>query len=299
MTTVTPSVSVIVPTHGRPAQLERCVASLLRQHLPDDVGFEVLVVDDGGEPAAAIQARDPRVSLIRQRQAGPAAARNTGLARARGELGAFIDDDCEAAEDWLAALWAAHQRSPGCAYGGRVTNRLTGNPFAEASQLMLTYLRGYYEVAPGEGRFFTSNNLAFERDGLRAAGGFDARHTRAAGEDRELCDRWVDTGGRIVFVDDAVVAHAHDLNAVTFWRQHFNYGRGAWGFRQARVDRGSDRVKVEPWAFYRDLVWFPVREHGPRGLLLAALVVVAQAANALGFATQLIQSRVGSGTSRA
>jgi GT2 family glycosyltransferase len=164
---------------------------------------------------------------------------------------------------------------------------------------MLTYLRRYYQVASSEGRFFTSNNLAFERDGLRAAGGFDARNTRAAGEDRELCDRWVDTGGRIVFVDDAVVAHAHDLNAVTFWRQHFNYGRGAWGFRQARLDRGSDPVKVEPWGFYRDLVWFPVREHGPRGLLLAALVVVAQAANALGFATELVQSRRGSATSRA
>jgi GT2 family glycosyltransferase len=294
-----PRISVIVPTHGRPGQLRLCVASLLAQRLPDDVGFEVLIVDDGTEPPVALPEADPRVTLIRQPQAGPAAARNNGLGAARGQLVAFIDDDCEAAGDWLAALWAAHQRAPGCGYGGRVVNQLAGNVFSETSQLMLTFLRDYYTVAPGAGRFFTSNNLAFERDGLRAAGGFDASHTRAAGEDRELCDRWVDTGGRIVFVNDAVVAHAHELTAARFWRQHFNYGRGAWGFRHARLARGRERVQVEPWRFYRDLVWFPARTHGIGGLPMAALVVVAQVANALGFGVELIQSRRAASPERA
>jgi len=286
-----PRISVVVPTHGRPVQLTRCVAGLLAQRLPPDVGFEVLIVDDGSDPAVTLPKPDPRVTILRQPQAGPAAARNTGVGEARGELVAFIDDDCEADGDWLAALWAAHRRAPGCGYGGRVTNRLTANRYSETSQLMLTFLRDYYQVVPGEGRFFTSNNLAFERAGLMAAGGFDARHTRAAGEDRELCDRWVDGGGRILIVDDAVVAHAHELTAGRFWRQHFNYGRGAWGFRNARLERGADRVRVEPWRFYRDLVWYPVRTHGLRGLPMSALVAVAQLANALGFAAELIQSR--------
>ena len=294
-----PRISVIVPTRGRPAQLRRCVASLLAQRVPSGVGFEVLIVDDGSDPPVTVPDGDARVTVLRQPHSGPAAARNNGMAAARGELLAFIDDDCEAADDWLAALLAAHQREPGCGYGGRVINQLTGNVFSETSQLMLTFLRDYYQVARGEGRFFTSNNLAFERDGLRAAGGFDASHTRAAGEDRELCDRWVDTGGRILFVHDAVVAHAHALTAGRFWRQHFNYGRGAWGFRHARLARGGDRVRVEPWRFYRDLVWFPARTHGVSGLPMAALVVVAQVANALGFAVELIQSRRTSSASRA
>jgi glycosyltransferase involved in cell wall biosynthesis len=287
----TPGISVIVPTHGRPAQLERCIASLLRQRLPQGVSFEVIVVDDGSDPGVTLPGSPPGVVLLRQPQAGPAAARNTGLAAARGPLVAFIDDDCEAAEDWLAALWAAHQQTPGCAYGGRVTNKLPGNVYSETSQLMLTFLRDYYQVAPGEGRFFTSNNLAFEREGLRRAGGFDQRYTRAAGEDRELCDRWVATGGRILFVEDAVVAHAHELTAVRFWRQHRNYGAGAWGFRSARWSRGGGRVRVEPWRFYRDLVWFPIRTYGARGVPMAALVVVAQVANAVGFGAELIRSR--------
>lgn len=280
------AVSVVVPTFDRPAAVRRCLGSLLAQQLPAGAHLEVLVVDDGSAAPLALDTppRGGAVTLrvIRQDNQGPAAARNTGLRAAAGALVAFIDDDCEATPTWIAALLAAAARHPGSGLGGRVVNALAGNRCAEASQLLVTFLCEYYARQDGA-RFFTSNNLAFPREALLAAGGFDVRYTRAAGEDRELCDRWVDGGRRLVAVPEAVIRHAHDLTLATFCGQHVAYGRGAWGFREARARRSGAPVRVEPWTFYRDLLLYPVRRHGWRGLPMAGLLAVAQTANVIGF----------------
>jgi glycosyltransferase involved in cell wall biosynthesis len=289
-----PAITVIVPTYGRPGVAARLVRALQAQQLPDGEWFEVIVVDDGSPVPVEIVDDDgstPAVRLLRQARQGPAAARNAGLGAARGDLVAFIDDDCEPAPGWLAALRDAARRHPDCGLGGTVVNRLRHNPFAETSQLIVAFLCAYYRD-PSTGRFFTSNNLAFPRRLLRAHGGFDATYTRAAGEDRELCDRWVALGHRLVAVPDGVVLHAHPLTWRTFVRQHFDYGRGAWGFRCARAARAGAPLRVEPWTFYRDLLMCPVRTHRWRGVPLAALVVLAQTANAAGFFVEAVRARL-------
>ena len=291
--TGTPAISVVIPTHNRQRQVRRCVDSVARQHLPDGSAFEIVVVDDGSATPVTVDGADAAVRLLRQAQSGPASARNAGARAARAPLVAFIDDDCEPAPGWLAALLAAAREAPGCAYGGPVVNQLPHNACAEASQLIVSFLREYHRDGRDTGRFFTSNNLAFDRQALLEAGGFDRHYTRAAAEDRELCDRWTGAGRRIVFVPAAVVGHAHAMTLGGFWRQHFEYGRGAWGFRRARAARSGGPVRVEPWTFYRDLLWYPVRERGLRGMALSGLVVLSQAANALGFAAEAARARPG------
>lgn len=285
-----PALSVVVPTHGRPDAVKRCLDALLSQRLPDDARFDVIVVDDGSPEPVVVDEGHP-VRVIRQARAGPAAARNTGIHAATGAIVAFIDDDCEATPGWLAHLLRTSRRHPGAGCGGAVVNRLAQNPFAETSQLIVSFLCEYYSDS-STGRFFTSNNLAFPREPLVACGGFDTTYTRAAGEDRELCDRWVRLGGRIVAVPDAVVLHAHRLAWRSFWRQHFDYGRGAWDYRRARAERDGARVRVEPWTFYRDLLRYPVRVHGWRAAHLSALVALAQIANAAGFLVEAARSRL-------
>jgi GT2 family glycosyltransferase len=107
-----PLVSVVVPTLGREQFLRLTLRSALRQR---DVDLEVIVVDDGpSESAAAVVERfdDPRICLRRHRQRrGAAAARNTGIAHARGEWVAFLDDDDLWAPDKLAAQLAAAQEA--------------------------------------------------------------------------------------------------------------------------------------------------------------------------------------------
>jgi len=101
-----PTVSVIVAVHDVAGQVAQAIASLRAQTLPD---FEALVVDDGstdgsGPAAAAAMAGDPRFRLIRQDNRGLGAARNAGLALARGRWLAFLDGDDLFAPGFLERL---------------------------------------------------------------------------------------------------------------------------------------------------------------------------------------------------
>ena len=96
--------------------------------------------------------------MLVQPHGGPARARNLGARAARGRLLAFTDDDCRPEPGWLAALEAALAARPGAMVGGRVTNLLADNPFAEASQLVTDIVYAHYNAGPGDARFVASNN---------------------------------------------------------------------------------------------------------------------------------------------
>lgn len=282
-----PFISVIVPTYARPRQLASCLQSLAGLDYPRD-RFEVVVVDDGSEmPIEGVVARVRDrldVTLLVQANAGPATARNTGAAQARGEFLAFTDDDCAPDADWLEALAACFEKTRGCAVGGRTLNALPHNLCSAASHLLIDYLYTYYDARSGRAGFFASNNLALPTDRFRTVGGFDTSFPLAAGEDREFCDRWQHQGYPLVYARDALVYHSHALTLRTFWRQHHNYGRGAFRFHQARAQREQGRIKVEPISFYSGLLGYPFSQaRWPRGMWSALLLALSQLANALGF----------------
>lgn len=100
-------ISVIVPVYKVEAYLERCVESLLRQTYEH---LEIILVDDGspdGCPAIcdAYEARDGRIRVIHQENAGLSGARNAGLSIARGEYVAFVDSDDYVAPDYIKTLY--------------------------------------------------------------------------------------------------------------------------------------------------------------------------------------------------
>ncbi|MFC1578256.1 glycosyltransferase [Thermodesulfobacteriota bacterium] len=127
-----PFISIIIPTYKRPERLAVCLKSLSRLDYPRE-RFEVIVVDDGSrKPPETVIAEfqgDFDVMLFTQIHAGPATARNTGAAQAKGEVLAFTDDDCEPAADWLQTLAQRFAATPNCAIGGRALNGLPDNPF--------------------------------------------------------------------------------------------------------------------------------------------------------------------------
>ena len=86
-----PTISVSLPVYNGSAFLEEALRSVLAQDFRD---FELVAVDDGSsDSSAAILARYPEVTLLRQENRGVAAARNVGVARGRGAYFAFIDQD--------------------------------------------------------------------------------------------------------------------------------------------------------------------------------------------------------------
>jgi glycosyltransferase involved in cell wall biosynthesis len=107
------TVSIITPAYNAEDYLTETVRSVLAQTFGD---FEMLIVDDGStdrtaEIAERFSAGDSRIQLIRQSNAGPSAARNAAIRRARGRYLALLDSDDLWMPTYLAdqlAILAAH-----------------------------------------------------------------------------------------------------------------------------------------------------------------------------------------------
>lgn len=274
--------SVIIPTFNRPERLADCLEALAVQDCDD---FEVVVVDDGSEtPIAPVCEKfAPLVRHVRQENTGPACARNTGAAAARGRFLAFTDDDCRPRQDWLRQLRSAHAGVQGRMVGGLVLNGLAGNRFSSASQFLCDFLYDYFDAAGGHAPFFTSNNLAMDRADFERLGGFDVSFGRAAAEDRDLGLRWRELGGQLVFADQAVVDHYHHLSFGSFWRQHSAYGAGAVHLHRVMKARSVPKPRFESFPFYWRLMTWPIRKQGLRRIDIAVLMVLSQAAMVAGY----------------
>lgn len=287
-----PRYSIIVPTYRRPGPLATCLRSLAQLEPPPDP-FEVIVVDDGG-PGSLEEAVEPYrrrldVRVLRQAQAGPAAARNAGAAEARGELLVFTDDDVVCEPLWLTNLARTAVSSSDAALGGRTVNALPGNRYSRASQRIVDLAYEHYGGAGGP-RFFASNNLAVPADGFQELGGFDPAFRTS--EDREFCDRWVESGRPMAYVPDAVIRHVRPLTLGAFWRQHYGYGRGAFSYHRARVRRGRGLSGIEG-SFYSRLLREARSALARRDLDWLAAIVVWQLANTAGFVSAAARSAIG------
>lgn len=107
--TMTPCISIVMPCYNAAAHLGRSVSSVCAQTLSD---WELVVVDDGSTDGswselARLAAMDQRIRPFRQANSGAAAARNHGLAEARGDYIAFLDADDTWHTEFLAAMLAA------------------------------------------------------------------------------------------------------------------------------------------------------------------------------------------------
>ena len=195
-----PRVSVVVPTYNRAALLARCLRSLETQSL-DKEAYEVTVVDDGSVDntpeifRAFAQRASMNLIYMRGSHRGPAAARNLGIANARGEIVAFIDDDCEPAEDWLVKLSAPFDESKVVGVEGKVVRHRDCTPFTHFVENL-------------NGGLFLTANVAYRRETLKAIGGFDEMYPHAAAEDWDLAFRILERGGLITFCPSATVVHA-------------------------------------------------------------------------------------------
>lgn len=170
-----PRVSVVVPTFNRSHRLVPTLRSVLDQSFSD---LELLVVDDGSTddtPAVAEGISDPRLRLLRQSNAGGAAARRHGLEAARGELVAFLDHDDrwkpQKLERQLARLDEAGGEF-GLVYGRLVYLDEDGSTGAEIS---LPQFEGqvFQQLLVHHNFLFSMSNPLMRTDLVREVGGPD------------------------------------------------------------------------------------------------------------------------------
>jgi O-antigen biosynthesis protein len=249
-------VSVVIPTVGRPRLLAQCLESLARCR---PRAAEVLVVDQSGERAVAelverfsgIGAR--LVSLPRPNLSW---ARNVGMQQASEEVVLFIDDDCTVAEDWAGAAWHLMSADPDRIVTGRVIGTSPDVPSVREDEERHDHT--------GEHRceILYPNNMGARRTHLLEFGGFDERF-KGAGEDLDLCYRWLRAGRRLWFEPELVVWH-HDWRAPgelsllydRYWREQAVF----YGKHLRRADLG--------------ILWFVARDAAYG--LLALLQAVAR-----------------------
>jgi glycosyltransferase involved in cell wall biosynthesis len=283
----TPFFSIIIPTYNRPERLTTCLQSIAQLDYPPDQ-FEVIVVDDGSETplTSIVSAFQPQINitLIRQTNAGPASARNRGANQAAGRFLVFTDDDCCLTPNYLEVLEQHFTSAPDRLIGGQTLNALPENLFSTASQVLINYLYHYYNTNLDSAFFFASNNFAMPAEQFRSLGGFNTSFPLAAGEDREFCDRWLHHGYQMHYASTVQIYHAHKLTLQSFWKQHFNYGRGAFCFHQVRAHRSKTKIKVEPFSFYLNLLRYPFTQTAQhQAIQLTMLLFVSQVANVAGF----------------
>ena len=277
--------SIIVPTYNRHDKLAACLQSFVELEYPRDK-FQVIVVNDSTEISVETTIspflHQLNLTLLTQPNSGPATARNTGAFAATGKFLVFTDDDCTVAADWLQNLENRFVETPDCLIGGRTVNALPDNIYSTASQQLIDYLYSYYNAIGDRAEFFTSNNFALDAETFQKIGGFDTTFPLAAGEDREFCFRWLNSGYRAVYAPEVTVYHSHALTLRKFWQQQFNYGRGAFLFQQIISKRAANRKLQHP-SFYLNLLTYPLfHAPGIQKLLIAALFLVSQVGIAAG-----------------
>jgi glycosyltransferase involved in cell wall biosynthesis len=178
-------IAVITPAYNAALYLPDAMASVVAQAHPD---WSMVVVDDGSTDATAdIAARfaEPRISLIRQDNAGVSAARNRGLNAVTADAFLFLDADDWLAPDALMRLAKALDSRPGAI-------AVSGRPARVARDRSI-----YLMQAPPEGDllgrllvrnlFVNGGHLLIRSQAIRAAGGF--REDLSYGEDWEYWTR--------------------------------------------------------------------------------------------------------------
>ena len=171
-------ISIIIPLYNKEASIATALRGVLAQTYQD---FEVVVVDDGSTDGGAAVVEtfdDPRIRLIRQENGGVSAARNRGIAEARGEHVAFLDADDEWMPEFLEEIAALIAEYPECR--ARATNYIFNSngvksptilrkmPFTEGRGV----LTNYFEVASCSHPPVCSICVCIERALLQEFGGF-------------------------------------------------------------------------------------------------------------------------------
>jgi GT2 family glycosyltransferase len=258
--------SIVVATCANPERVIGCVEAI--QAGAAGRCEAVVVENRPGNSTVEAELRrrfgdDERIRYVEESRPGLSAARNAGLAAARGELIAFTDDDVRVDPAWVPSLRAAFAALPtvDCVTGLILPLELE-TPAQLLDERFANYGKGFerrtYSVADpppdqplfpyAAGHFGSGANMAFRTQALRDLGGFDpvlSTGTRSrGGEDLDICVRLLHAGGHLTYEPAAIVWHRHPDTYDQVHRQAFDYGAGLGAMLTKHVIAGPHRWEI-------------------------------------------------------
>lgn len=229
-------VSVVVPAYNSQKTIKRLLNSLLLQDFKG--AYEIIVVDDGStDSTALIVSEYQNTRLIKQVNAGPAAARNKGVSLAKGEIILFTDSDCEVFPDWISQMVLPFRQDPQV-IGVKGAYRTKQIEFI-ARFVQLEY-EDKYDMMKKEKYidFIDTYSAGFKRDIFLSVGGYDTSFPVACSEDIELSYRLSARGYKMVFNPEAIVFHQHPNNLLDYLKKKFKFAY----WRVKAVSKNPDKI---------------------------------------------------------
>jgi glycosyltransferase involved in cell wall biosynthesis len=192
--------SFVIPALNEAEGIERCVSSIA-QWVPEELDYEVIVVDNGSTDATASLAAAAGARVIRSSAGTISAVRNQGVAETTGEILVFIDADCALTPEWSEGASEALNvlgRSRLACVGSQVAP-----PSGESVFLWDYWFRPFVDQATAS--HIGSAHMIMSRDTFNHLGGFDER--LATSEDYDICARLEEGGGVILNLPGLRVDH--------------------------------------------------------------------------------------------
>ncbi|MEL6556398.1 MAG: glycosyltransferase [Cyanobacteria bacterium J06621_11] len=249
-----PLISAVICTHNRDQYLGAAIDSLLTQSLDN---YEVIVVDnastDNTAEVAKARLSNPKVRYIYEGKLGLSVARNTGAEAAKADIVAYLDDDAEASEVWLAELMAVFEQQEKVAIaGGKVT--LIWPPNATPPSWLSEELSGSlgaYDL--GDELVYIKNpsltprglNYAVRKSFLSSVGGFDTNLGRKgknllSNEEQHLTRLALQQELQVAYLPKALAAHNV---APARMKQSWFLSRSWWqGISESYREQASGRI---------------------------------------------------------
>jgi GT2 family glycosyltransferase len=251
--------SVCIPT-VRPDTVAAAVRAVRNQTYAN---WDLVVVGQGDESALRAEveraaAGDSRVRYVHLDRRGASAARNAGIAATNGDAIAFVDDDCEAAPDWLAKIDAGFQSDPaiGFVIGGLVCPPAERRLFAVCPSFTppdVVYDPISAQRVPPPDWSFVTASFAIRRDVAARVGPLDeslgAGTTFPAAEDTDYMLRLELLGVKMLATPHVVVHHTYGyrygVRAVYAHKRNYARGNGALAAKLTLLGdpRGQDWVE--------------------------------------------------------
>jgi mycofactocin glycosyltransferase len=255
--------AVVIPARDRANLLAGCLARI-------GPAAEIVVVDDGSRDPEAIAAvaREGGARIVRNDvSAGPAGARNTGIAATGAPLVAFLDSDTLPSGGWLDILLAHFDDPRTAAVAPRIAV-----PAGRGALAAYEAVRSPLDLGDGPGvvgpdrriGFVPAAALVVRRAALTECGGFDPG--LRVGEDVDLVWRLAAAGWTVRYEPTARVEHPHRVAAGAWLGQRVAYGASAGALARRHPGR-LHHVIVPTWAL---APWLLAAAGCPRGALLAA-----------------------------